>query len=147
MVSGALQVYKSQHDNSAVGMHWTDLTSYLNYVDVDTISSIDFNNDGTTRDCFAANKLCLRMHNGGILQFDTSNVYASTASTQAMTLNFDPDGKVDGANQPGSGIQMWLYYNGKLRTTGTMDANTCVNGSSCIYSPIPSDDPIWFSWN
>jgi len=123
-----------------------DFTPYFNYVRVVTTGLVDGRQTQGSDDC-STMPLCLQLHNGGILYFINPNVsFSSTLSTGAISFNFDPDGQYSGStNGPGKAVLFFLYYDGRVRTYGTIDPNTCP--SNACYNPTPSEDPPWFSWN
>ena len=71
-----------------------------------------------------------------------------SGATNAITFYLDPDGEVtDGTvDGPGKSVMFYLYYNGLLRTRGTVEPNTC-SSATCLDEPKPNNDPPWFSWN
>ena len=150
MVSGAYQSYKL--DNSVSGStDFSDLLPYMNYVRIDTTSTIDSLFNETTQTCTGANIACILLHNGALIQYVTGgagNNFGDTSVTSALWFDIDPDGKVTttgAAGTPGKSVQMYLYINGRLNTRGTVQSNTYV-GSVGPYSPDPAADPPWFSW-
>lgn len=64
---------------------------------------------------------CLRLYNGGVLQYDIEQVFGGTSPANAVFLNFDPDGK-----GPQGRISFYQYFNGRLKTGGTKLADTIV---------------------
>jgi len=123
-----------------------NFTPYFNYVRVVSVGSIDLQQTVSTRDCSL--DMCLLLHNGGVIAFaDDSESFGNTASTNALVFSLDPDGKVtDGTtNGPGKAVNFFIYYDGKIRTKGTMEPNTYNSGGSS--NPDPTKDPPWFSWN
>lgn len=146
-ISGAFQAYKLQN-TVASGTRASHLTPYMNYVKVDTTSLFDQVHGGTsTVDCSNASFVCLKLHNGAILQMMSGNNFGGTATTNAVWFYVDPDGKVtDGtANGPGHPVVLFLYTTGRIATYGTIDAGTSDNTGP--YIPSPALDPPWFSWN
>jgi len=146
MLVGAYDAYKATNTPTGATSP-ANLTPYMNYVSVASTTLIDAQQGVSTLDCSTAT--CLRLHNGGIVLFD-GRPFGNTASTNAIVMYFDPDGKVTNggdtsATASGKSVQFWLYYNDKLRTGQTIDPNTCI-GVSC-YAPAPGSDPPWFSWS
>jgi prepilin-type N-terminal cleavage/methylation domain-containing protein len=92
-----------------------DLTPYMNYVRTDTSSTIDGFN------CFSSDWSCLRLHDGGLLQYAKLTSFGGTASTNAMAFSYDPDGT---ANGQGS-VVFWLYYDGHVKSWANILPNTC----------------------
>jgi prepilin-type N-terminal cleavage/methylation domain-containing protein len=123
-----------------------DITPYLNYVSVDTTSVIDqqYNAATVSLDCSTAS--CLKFANGGVMRYSANAYFAGTDTTNALWFEFDPDGRVtDGTtNGAGKAINFRIYYNGKVRTRGTIDMQTC-NSAVCL-DPDTTYDAPWFSW-
>jgi len=148
MFSGAYEAYKQQNNGSVpiTTTAW-HLTPYMNYVRVDTASTIDRSyNDGTI-DC-SITYPCLRLHNGAALLFDpgSGGEIGNTAATNALYLYVDPDGISNPSNTgPGKSVVFWLYYNGRLTTWGNLIPNTYSGNAN--YGPEPGRDPPWFGWN
>lgn len=141
-ISSAYAAYV--HDNgSSTLMTPADLKPYLNYVKVDTTTSIDDRQGGNT---FACGTSCLRLHNGAVLMFGTGASFGGTNSTNAVYFYFDPDGTTDGTtNGPGKSVIYFLYYNGKLMSYQNIPDGTATSGST--YNHCPGCDPPWFSWD
>lgn len=129
----------------------SDLSPYLNYLYADTVSAvIDHSYGNTTATCNSTSP-CVWLASGAALRFEPNQFYNTTASNGIFLL-VDPDGKVTGsgaAGGPGKSLFVWLYWDGKVRTYGTIMANTqsYAYGSTQYHSPQPSQDPPWFSWN
>lgn len=143
MIAGAYQMYKSRYTptlNTSAG----DLTPFMNYVAVDSTSTIDLFQEATTRACTGGYE-CVRLHNGGMLLWATAG-FMGTASTNAVYFYFDPDGQVtDGTtNGPGKSVVFWLYYNGRVTSYSNLSAGTVYGGGTV--GPDPTCDPPWFQW-
>jgi len=82
-----------------------------------------------------------------MLHMGTADDYGGTAATNALPFRLDPDAKVtDGTtNGPGKSINFWIYYDGKIRTYGTIESNTCYEFG--CFNPNTALDPPWFNWN
>lgn len=145
MLAGALEAYDLEN-TLASSTGTSHLTSYINYVAVDSTSTVDHAYSMTTYDCSNAAIICLRLHNGAILWTSPVNTFSGTASTNAIWFYLDPDGRVtDGTtNGPGKSVSFWLYYNKRLRTRTEIEPNT-VSGN-VTYQPSALDPP-WFSWD
>ena len=150
MMSGAYQTYKlSNQPSSNVQLAW--LTAYINYIKTDSTTLIDVaaNQAGTT-DCANAIYLCLKLHNGSILLMPSPGTverFGGTTYTHGIPFSVDPNGRLDGGSgSEGKSVRFILYYDGKLRTWGTMENNT-TDSTGNMGPPIPSRDPSWFSWN
>jgi len=124
------------------------LTSYLNYVKVETSATIDDglpNWNGGTLSC-QANYPCLRLHNGGALLYGltANDAFGGTASTNAVWFYFDPDGvKRDTAES--KSILFYIYYNGRLSTLQDISTGTANSGGPI--PPVPNSTPTWFNWD
>jgi prepilin-type N-terminal cleavage/methylation domain-containing protein len=150
MLSGALQQAKLTGTLTAnTKLH--DLTPYMNFVAIDSTSDIDFlyNTSTINFPCNYNSDYCLVLHNGGKLLLNGQS-FGGTASTNAVYFYFDPDGKVtDGTtNSPGRSLRLYLFYNGRVQTEGTVQPGTCGLPYGCLPAsyPRPTNDPPWFSW-
>ena len=149
MVSGAYQSYKL--NNAASGStSFQDLTPYMNYVKVDTTTTIDDTYNGTTQNCFAASRSCILLHNGALLYHRTgvTDQFGDTSSTSSILFEIDPDGRVTStgaAGTAGKSVQIAMYFNGRVTTIGNIEPNTYYGGGGAI-NPLPANDPPWFNW-
>lgn len=93
MVAGAASSYLLNSSVSA-STKGADFIQFMNYVTVDTTTnySAGANQTGTALQQCSATLPCLKLHNGGILQYDTAMTMGGTSSTNAVYFNFDPDG-------------------------------------------------------
>jgi prepilin-type N-terminal cleavage/methylation domain-containing protein len=122
-----------------------DLSQYMNYVILDTVSIIDSYNTDTSIDCSSGSAGCLQLHNGAILKLSSAN-FAGSATTNAIYVDLDPDGKYSGISSgPSKGVRFFLYYNGRIATYGTISPGTV--SSNGTRNPDPARDPSWFSWD
>jgi type II secretory pathway pseudopilin PulG len=148
MMSEAYQKYKAANGLSVpTNTSAADLTPYLNYLKVDTTSSVDLRPRFMVVDCSNSAWMCLKLHNGGTLVIDTRYNFGGSSSTNALNFGFDPDSSYCGttsASTPGQGIEFWMYYNGKLRTAATME-NPTARQDGNVYLGA-GYDPSWFSW-
>lgn len=145
MLSGAYEAYRLQTSPSS-STRTRDLTPYMNYVSVDTVSMVDSHQAQTDFSC-ATQVTCLKLHNGATLFYASTAQFGGTATTNAIWYYLDPDGReTDGTtNGPGKSVVFYLYFNGKLRTWGTLEPNTYGNGNP--WTADPNRDPPWFSWD
>src|SRR6478609_10019411 len=126
MIAGALSTY--QLSNSlATSTTGGAFTPYMNYVAVDTATSLVGFNCATTP--------CLKLHNGGYLQYGTGTFgTAAGTSTDAMVFNLDPDGT--GSQTHVTFIQ---FFNGRLSTaqqaSGSMTLSATNNPSTVATDP------------
>lgn len=140
MVSGAYSTF--QLTNSATSATTgADLTQFMNYVNLDTTTDYSAGGSqlGTALQQCSATLPCLKLHNGGVLQYDTVMTLGGTTTTNAVYMNFDPDGAgVQGA------ITFIQYANGRLSTGQSAGTATPSGGS---LSRIASDPAYLQSWD
>ena len=147
MVSGAYQNLKLNQQVTGATTPG-DLVPYMNYVKVDSTTSIDNIPPSGSFSCSVAIQACYLLHNGGMLWYRTDRTFGETSSTSAIEYGIDPDGEVTGvAGDTGKAVQMISYANGRLRTYGTIEPNTKFGGAAGTYNPDPNNDPDWFSWS
>jgi type II secretory pathway pseudopilin PulG len=144
-VSAAYQQYQMTNTVTS-SFNIGNLTPYLNYVQVDSVSLTDNMQTFNTIDCSNPGSPCLKLHNGATLSYGTGDIFSGTNMTNATVFYIDPDGKVtDGTtNGPGKAIQFTLYYNGRLTTRAGLTPGTVVNSNP--YNPNAALDPPWFHW-
>lgn len=136
MISEAYKVYLMQSGPS-VQMRTADLTQYLNYASVDTATQLL----GGAVTC-SASPVCLRMHNGGIFYYYQWDQFCGSSSTNAVAFIFVP------SVTSSQGVRFWLHYDGKLRTSASIEPNTTYGaGGACTTTINPTSDPPWFSWD
>jgi prepilin-type N-terminal cleavage/methylation domain-containing protein len=123
-----------------------DLTPFLNYVSVYTGIMDDTYTD-TNINCSNAVFACLKLHNGGTIAYRKDAAFGGTATTNALPIHFDPDGKVtDGTtNGPGKSVSFFLYYNGRIVDRAHVLAGT--SNTAATYGAQPNKVPPWFSWD
>lgn len=133
----------------------TDLTQYINYVSVDTLSTtlIDqsYGTAGTTNCAPTPGVMCLKLHSGAILRF-SHHAFCGTGN-QAVRMHFDPDGKVTtvtaGATDAGKAMNVFLYYNGRITTFDSINPSTETWNSVCgvvtVVNPTVGTTPEWFT--
>lgn len=123
-----------------------DLSPYMNYISVDTSSTIDETPALSSIACSGTNP-CLKLHNGGYLWLGNLNPFNGTNSLNFIDFKFDPDpsqNTASTADGPLKAVQFSLYYNGQLTTRGQLKPSSCQAGF-CANGPGPFD-PSWFSW-
>lgn len=105
-----------------------NITSYMNYVSVDTTSTIDAwpTFPGSTISC--ADFTCLRLHNGAIFMIDTTSF--ADGGADYIDAIIDSDGRL--SSQKDS-IVFMQFQDGRITTFGD-------------YTGDISHDPDWFSW-
>jgi prepilin-type N-terminal cleavage/methylation domain-containing protein len=147
-IAAAYSSFVLDNDRSPA-VQFSNMTSYINFVAVDTVSVIDHKPGSSFRTCGSSSP-CLKLHNGGILQYvqgaSAGKTFNGTGETAALELFFDPDGRYSGTtNGPGKSVNLFLYYSGKITSRGNIYPNTTAN-SSVFASPDPGLDPDWLAW-
>ncbi len=142
-LSSAYQAYQLDNGAPPSTMLPKELTPYLNYVRLDTATVIDNNYTGSTHTCNTAST-CILLHSGARVLFASWASFGGTSATNAVTLYFDPDGRVTtgGTTGPGKSVQLWLFYNGRVTTVGDMGATA----STGTFPANPGVNPPWFEW-
>lgn len=131
MVSGAFSAY-TLNNGIASTVTGGALTSYMNYVSVDSSSTIG------SLTC-TATAVCLKLHNGGVLQYSTSMNFNGTAAANGIYFNLDPDGA--GTATQATFIQ---FANGRL-TTYTANGGAPTSGGTALTTAA---DPSYIAnWN
>ena len=110
-------------------------------------ASIDSQNGQGSWNCgFGGNLICLRLHNGGVIFYDSTETYGGTADTNAISFMVDPDGTYCGGDWcAGKGVWFWVYANGRIVTSETLLPNTA--NSNGAHSQHWAEDSPWFSWD
>jgi prepilin-type N-terminal cleavage/methylation domain-containing protein len=137
MVSGAFTTY-TLNTSLTSGTTPGALTQYMNYVATDATTTYT-GSGGTALQPCTATLLCLKLHNGGVLQYDTAQTFAGTASTNGVVINMDPDG-----NGTQGRASFSLYANGRL-TTGGVSVPTA--GGSITLTNQTTDPAYIANWN
>jgi len=152
MFSGALDAYRQANGGLQSTTVFTDLTPYMNYVRRQTSANIDDAQGDPDLNCNAASRVCLVLHNGGVLSGTNTEAFGGTTTTNAIKAHFDPDGKVTdggtGDTSPtavGKAIPFFIYYNGRVTDRGKL--NNPTQTSTTGYTPNPSKVPPWWSWD
>lgn len=121
-----------------------DLTAYLNYLQLDTSSTIDgLYNWASGFNCSVGNP-CIVMHNGSLIwPYPVS--FSGTASNNALVFLVDPDSGNSSTSTtgPGKSMEIILYYNGRITTRG--NASPTAVSSDQSRSAWPAADPPWFT--
>ncbi len=131
MISGAFSNYTLNY-GIAGGTTGGAMTSFMNYVSADTSSTLG------SLTC-TATAVCLKLHNGGVLQYSTSMNFNGTASTNGIYFNLDPD--TSGTATQATFIQ---FANGRL-TTYTGNGGAPTSGGTALSTAA---DPTYIAnWN
>lgn len=143
MVSSAYSTYRLNNSGSSTTMG--ALTTYMNYVAVDSTTIID--QAAGSYYCNGAGVTCLRLHNGAILYYENAVSFGGTNTTNALWFTIDPDGYENATSQSNPGASIWgsIYYNGRLSTHGGITDGTISSDGS--RNANPAVDPTWFNWN
>lgn len=140
MISGAFSAYQLNNSVASTTKP-SDLTQYMNYVSVDTATNFAAaaNQQGTALAACTAGLQCLKLHNGGVIQYSTGNSFGGTATTNAIYFSVDPDG----TGTQGS-INFIQYYNGRLTTGQNKDAGTTTTSSGV--TAVGTDPGYLLNW-
>lgn len=116
------------------------ITQYFNYVATDTGTTYT-GSAGTALQACSATVVCLKLHNGAILQYDTGETFGGTGAANGIVLNLDPDGQ--GTQGRISFIQ---FYGGRTTTIGQNGGNPTTGGTATITNQ--ATDPAYLqNWN
>ena len=143
ILSEAIQTYRLNNTISA-STSWTDITPYINYVYIDSVTPIDSVPTFTTYGCNPGlyTLFCLSMHNGGKIRLGNSS-FSGTTSNNVIGVEYDPDGSYSGSTSgEGKAIGFNFYYDGKVDSFGVQQGSVC-DSNGCFTS---DPDPDWFSW-
>jgi len=135
MVAGAMSTYQLNNSLSTATTGGA-FTPYMNYVAVDQATA-------TTSFTCSATVPCLKLHNGGYLQYGTGAFgSAATTTTDAIVFNVDPDGV--GTQTAASFIQ---YYNGRLTTGQQASSGQTTVLATNNPTSITTDPAYIQNWN
>lgn len=123
--------YQMVQLNSSGGVSFSTtigaLTQYMNYVAVDTTSTIDAY-PGSASDTFPCSSYtCIKLHNGGLFMMDIIPFGSSGGIVDGV---LDPDGTLTSRKDS---ISFILYYKGRVQTIADYTGNA-------------SYTPTWFSY-
>lgn len=136
MVSGAYTSYGLQNGTVATNTTSGAFTSYMNYVAQDTSTATY----SFSTACNTANYICLKLHNGAVLQMLGTNNFGGSSTSHSVLYNIDPDGT--GTATPATFV---LFYNGRL---STLQATGSGNISTGTASTSYTTDPVYIqNWN
>jgi prepilin-type N-terminal cleavage/methylation domain-containing protein len=148
-IAGAYQIYSFKNSVTAT-TNPGDLVQFINYAAVDTTSTIDSEQGGTSVTCSDTGIQCLRLHNGAILWHGKNNVdFGGTTDLNAIYLLVDPDAKYSGsATGQGKSVKFYLYRTGRVATWASITSGTVTHewGSYYVSNPDATRDPPWFDW-
>ena len=157
MVVNAYERYKSINGIVTTSVTPGALTPYMNYIKVSTTGFIDAfaASNGTVGNgsfACAASTPCYYLPNGATLMLWNDAPFPNTTPLSAIVFSFDPDGVFSGLGaSAGSSksLDIFLYYDGTVRTRDTLKSNTCVNVAGIMNGACPMGvtgiyDPTWF---
>jgi prepilin-type N-terminal cleavage/methylation domain-containing protein len=133
MINGAYTTYTLQN-TLTTGTTAGVLTQYMNYVSVDTATDY-----GASQATCAAGVPCLKLHNGGIVQYSTTQDFSAT--TGAIIFIVDPDGA--GTTGP---VQLIQFYGGRMTTRGANGADPTTSGDGGLTN-VTTDPAYLQNWN
>lgn len=139
-VSAAYQSY--QLNNTVTGnTNAYELTPYLNFVAIDTVTNLDDNVAGGSNLCNGSTRYCVKLHNGGTLLL--YKWFGGLGATNSLWFMFDPD-----STYTGKGDSLWfvIYPNGFTTSRANIYPNT-IAGNDAPRQPNATLDPAWFNWN
>lgn len=140
MIMTAYEKYRSTVGTVPTNMSLKALTPYMNYVSIDSSSTINHCPGFGSYSCWNSGGFCLNLHDGSKMQVSNDN-FAGNSATNVAHAYFDPDGVNSSA---ADSLEILLYYDGTVRTWDTAKSNTC--GSwSCPFGADPSVRPKWFN--
>jgi prepilin-type N-terminal cleavage/methylation domain-containing protein len=139
MISGAFTNYKANATPTSLTQP-QDMTTYMNYVSTDVASTFQTPNQGVRLNTCSATLVCMNLHNGGVLQYDTGQSFGGVGATNALVFATDPDGFLPGAG----GVNFFLFFNGRL-SSGSSAGVTATGGTVGVATI--ATDPTYFSWN
>ena len=151
MISGAMEAYKQQQGIQG-STRLRHLTPYMNYVRRQTNANVDDAQTDPDLDCSVGSRVCLLLHNGGVLTGTSGETFGGVTSTNAIKAHYDPDGKVTAggsgdtsATAEGKAIPFFIYYNGRVTDRGKISIPTQTSGGP--YTPTASKVPPWWYWD
>ena len=143
MIAGAVSVYQLTNGLNSSNT-FSDMTPYLNYVLVDTSTTIDDIPGYTSKTCSASNP-CLKLHSGALLRYSAAGSFGGTSTTNALVFFLDPDGTYGGTTQgPSKAVRFALFYTNTRLTSIAYLPYTVHSSDDTVVAGL--SDPSWFSW-
>jgi len=138
MVSTAFTTY-TLNSTLTTGTTAGALTQYMNYVATDTATSY-VGTGGTPLSACSSTLICLKLHNGGIMQFSTAQSFAGSGAANGIVVDVDPDG-----NGTQGAVSFIQFYGGRLTTIGQNAGNPTATGAGV--ANVGTDPAYIQSWN
>jgi prepilin-type N-terminal cleavage/methylation domain-containing protein len=138
MVNAAYQNY-TLDNGIASGVTGGAITTYMNYVAVDTATALSTATSGTALQTCASTLPCLKLHNGAVLQYDTAQTFGGTNGAASIYFNLDPDG-----TGPQGRISFVQFATGRLSTGGVTAATP---GTAGTITRQATDPAYLTNWN
>lgn len=134
-ISEAYQKYVSLNGLSS-NVTANNLIQYVNYVRIDTTTTIDNSPGYGTQTC-SSSQPCLTLHNGAKLMYRNNEAFGGTTANRGLWFVFDPDGR---SNSTPS-LTFYLLYSGRVAGSGDLPV---ISSSMLTYGA--ASNPTWFSW-
>jgi prepilin-type N-terminal cleavage/methylation domain-containing protein len=145
MIISAYEQYRQANPTVASTVGLAALTPYMTYVKLDTSTTLDSSNPGSSIVCGSGSgataKVCLALSNGAYFYYNPNMRFNGTDTTNGFWIVFDPDGTRNNIQSLG----MVLTYGGQVKTYGSIDTTYYYHtgGSTSNIAPGPTD-PSWF---
>lgn len=154
MFSEAYQRFKQDNNGTVpASTTFSDLLPYINYLEKDTTTVLD-SYPAYIEAFYQCEPLypCIKLPNGLIVGYSAKPTYAEfgdTTSNRYLWMLIDPDSKHTIFNT-GDGrykaLYVMLYYDGTMKTRGTMRPDSTQGTINFLQSSLPGTDPAWFKW-
>jgi prepilin-type N-terminal cleavage/methylation domain-containing protein len=158
MISTAYERYKAANGGAVpTTMTADNLMPYMSYSsNMASTQQLDTHagDGGIASNCTPSNGNqpgnCYGLHNGGALWSDTNSNFGGSTTLNVIYFRFDPNAKYDGVvnDAPGMAIQLALYYDGYVKTRGTLRTNSTYYSFSSgtqVENSVGNEDPGWFT--
>jgi prepilin-type N-terminal cleavage/methylation domain-containing protein len=152
MLVQAYTKYKLNDNTPTSAFRFSDITPYINYIRVASGGEVADNEPTWPGiSCSAGWTGCLMLNTGGILQYSTLFSFGGTATTNGIYVLYDPNSqKFSGAgvtaNGPEKAVEFYLFYDGRVLTTGNMPTPYYFDGSTITTDPPSAARvPVWWT--
>lgn len=140
-ISEAYQAYKIENTVDA-STRQSVLIPYFNYVSISTVYiDASCTLPPASGSCGIAGITCLKFHNGAVIRITDNQSFSDTTALNAYRFHVDVDGAFNGERS----FNPFLFFNGRITTTESLEAS--VTNSTSTYNPSNSCHPDWFSWS